>query len=72
MGIRGLAGLFAGLLALSVCAGAGATTKKRIFVVSSYHPEYLWSQSTQEGLVQAMLDYGYLDDAAPSRTASSR
>jgi ABC-type uncharacterized transport system substrate-binding protein len=36
--------------------------KRRILVVSSYHPEYLWSQSTQRGLVQAMLDYGYLDN----------
>jgi ABC-type uncharacterized transport system substrate-binding protein len=38
--------------------------KKRIYVVSSYHREYLWSQSTHEGLVKAMLDYGYLDVAA--------
>ena len=35
--------------------------KRRIFVVSSYHKEYLWSQSTQQGLVRAMRDYGYLD-----------
>ncbi len=38
------------------------SAKKRIFVVSSYHKEYLWSQSTQEGLVAAMRDYGYLDN----------
>lgn len=43
---------------------AGDKEKRRIFVVSSYHKEYLWSQSTQQGLVKAMLDYGYLDDAA--------
>ena len=41
---------------------AMAEEKKRIFVVSSYHKAYLWSQSTQKGLSQAMLDYGYLDD----------
>jgi ABC-type uncharacterized transport system substrate-binding protein len=35
--------------------------KKRIFVVSSYHKGYLWSQSTQKGLTEAMLSYGYLD-----------
>ena len=40
-----------------------ASAKKRIFVVSSYHREYLWSQSTQQGLSEAMLKYGYLDNA---------
>lgn len=39
-----------------------AADKKRVFVVSSYHREYLWSQSTQRGLSQAMIDYGYLDN----------
>ncbi|HAA92548.1 MAG: hypothetical protein CMM48_00140 [Rhodospirillaceae bacterium] len=37
--------------------------KKRIFVVSSYHKEYLWSKSTQLGLSEAMLNYGYLDNS---------
>ncbi len=37
---------------------------KRILVVSSYHREYLWSQSTQDGLVNAMIDLGYLDNKA--------
>ena len=41
---------------------AVAADKKRIFVVSSYHKNYLWSESTARGLVDAMLDYGYLDD----------
>ncbi len=36
--------------------------KVRIFVVSSYHREYLWSQATQDGLCSAMLRFGYLDD----------
>jgi ABC-type uncharacterized transport system substrate-binding protein len=40
----------------------GASEKRRIFVVSSYHREYLWSQSTQKGLCEAMLKYGYLDN----------
>ena len=39
----------------------GATALKRILVVSSYHSEYLWSQSTQRGLTAAMLKYRYLD-----------
>ena len=42
----------------------GESAKRRILVVSSYHRDYLWSRSTQEGLVQALLDYGYLDDAS--------
>ena len=44
------------------------TPKRRIFVVSSYHREYLWSISTQEGLVAAMLHYGYLDDKEQARS----
>jgi len=40
----------------------GLEQKKRIFVVSSYHKSYLWSQSTQNGLIGAMLNYGYLDN----------
>jgi ABC-type uncharacterized transport system substrate-binding protein len=40
----------------------GASEKKRLFIVSSYHKEYLWSQSTQHGLSEAMLKYGYLDN----------
>jgi putative tryptophan/tyrosine transport system substrate-binding protein len=40
----------------------GEQEKKRIFVVSSYNRSYLWSQSTQRGLTEAMLNYGYLDN----------
>ena len=40
----------------------GESHKKKIFVVSSYHKSYLWSQSTQKGLTSAMLNYGYLDN----------
>jgi ABC-type uncharacterized transport system substrate-binding protein len=40
----------------------GAAAKKRIFIVSSYHKEYLWSQETQQGVSAAMLRYGYLDN----------
>ena len=38
-------------------AAVGAAAKKRIFIVSSYDRDYLWSQSTQQGLVSAMLNY---------------
>ncbi|MBF0628407.1 MAG: hypothetical protein HQL91_09305 [Magnetococcales bacterium] len=38
-----------------------ATDRKRLFVVSSYHREYLWSQETQRGVCDALLKFGYLD-----------
>jgi len=44
-------------------AAHGDSEKKRIFIVSSYHKAYLWSQSTQQGVSEAMLKYGYLDSA---------
>lgn len=40
----------------------GADNKKRIFIVSSYDRSYLWSQSTHNGVTEAMLKYGYLDN----------
>ena len=57
----GSAAATAAAAALSAPPVIAAHVKKRIFVVSSYHREYLWSISTQNGLGQAMLDYGYLD-----------
>lgn len=51
------------LLTLFLATAAHAEpSKKRIFVVSSYDNSYLWSKSTQEGLTEAMLNYGYLDN----------
>ena len=46
--------LLAILLTLTMGLGlaSAASTKYRIAVVSSYHPEYLWSQDTNRG------DYG--------------
>lgn len=38
--------------------------KKRIFIVSSYSRDYIWSKSTQRGVNAAMLKYGYLDTEA--------
>ena len=51
--------IFVGFLFTSLAYGE--PLKKRIFVVSSYHKSYLWSQSTHKGLTEAMLNYGYLD-----------
>lgn len=41
--------------------------KSRIVVVSSYHREYLWSHDTNAGLTAALMDFGYLDDAAQGK-----
>jgi len=40
----------------------GASTKARIFLVSSYHREYLWSQDTHAGVCAALLDFNFLDN----------
>lgn len=55
--------LFSGYWAGNV-SGAGTEEKIRIFVVSSYHASYLWSQETQAGLCAALLEAGLLQDAA--------
>ena len=54
--------LLIGFVSSHVMASEGYGGKKRIFIVSSYAPNYLWSQSTNRGLTAAMLRYGYLDD----------
>lgn len=43
-------------------AAYGASEKVRIFVVSSYHREYLWSQDTHAGVCTALLDFNFLDN----------
>ncbi len=40
----------------------GEDAKLRIFVVSSYHREYLWSQDTNKGLCAALRDFKFLDN----------
>jgi putative tryptophan/tyrosine transport system substrate-binding protein len=40
----------------------GAQGKTKIFVVSSYHPEYLWSQDTNKGLCAALKDFKFIDN----------
>ena len=58
------------LLALGGAALAGglahanpAKPKKRIFIVSSYSRDYIWSQSTQDGVNEGLLKHRYLDGA---------
>jgi ABC-type uncharacterized transport system substrate-binding protein len=45
----------------SMAAEKPAQEKTRIAVVSSYHPEYIWTQMTNEGVLKALLEFGYLD-----------
>ena len=33
-----------------------------IAIVSSYHPDYTWSQETNKGVLAALLDFSYLDN----------
>src|ERR1043166_8296812 len=57
------------LFALAMASLAhGAPDKKRILVVSSYHKDYLWSKSTQQGLVASLLKYRYLDNTQQADT----
>jgi len=50
------------LLILLVVSATNAQTKKyKIFVVSSYHREYLWSQDTQKGVCAGLIEFGFLD-----------
>jgi len=52
------------LLPLSGFAeGTKTDAKTRVYIVSSYHPEYRWSQETNKGVCQAFFELGYLDSA---------
>lgn len=54
------------VLALLVCwlpaAALAVEKQKRIFIVSSYSRDYLWSQSTQRGVSAAMRKFGYIEN----------
>ncbi|MBW8035065.1 MAG: hypothetical protein FVQ79_05390 [Planctomycetes bacterium] len=51
------------LLISTVAFAASKRPKKsKIFIVSSYHKTYLWSQDTQKGLCDAMVNFGFLDN----------
>lgn len=39
-----------------------AGLRTRIFIVDSYHPEYLWSQDTATGVGKALVDFQFLDN----------
>ena len=61
----GLGSAAATVFAPAVWAAPQASpAKKRIYIVSSYHRDYLWSKSTQKGVNAAMRAVGYLDNDA--------
>ncbi len=47
--------------ALGAAAPAKNPVRKKIVVVSSYHPEYEWSRDTSRGFCDAMLKFGYFE-----------
>ncbi|MBN1688026.1 MAG: hypothetical protein JW893_02905 [Candidatus Omnitrophica bacterium] len=49
------------LLSIVFVSQTMAQEKTKIFVVDSYHPEYMWSQDTHEGVSQGLLDFGFLE-----------
>jgi putative tryptophan/tyrosine transport system substrate-binding protein len=53
--------LMAAYPVISCAAPSGAASKIRIFIVSSYHPEYMWSQETAKGVSAALVDFQFLD-----------
>ena len=55
--------IYVALLILITTVTEGSQSQKhKIFIVSSYHREYLWSQDTQKGLCDAMVKFGFLDN----------
>ncbi|MFT6791350.1 MAG: ABC-type uncharacterized transport system substrate-binding protein [Cellvibrionaceae bacterium] len=43
---------------------AHADRPKRVAIVSSYHPEFLWTSETNEGVLKALYEHKYLEDPA--------
>lgn len=64
MNRRAASALLLGACGAALAAAPAARAKKRVFIVSSYHKAYIWSQSTARGLNAAMRKLGYLDSDA--------
>lgn len=57
--------LFAGvnvMFVLLASVGHAAGSRLRLYIVSSYSADYLWSQDTAKGVGQALLDFKFLDN----------
>ena len=61
------------VVCLAGVASAASASKSRIFIVHSYHPEYLWEQDVNQGTVEALASLGFIDkeEAATLRTSDS-
>jgi ABC-type uncharacterized transport system substrate-binding protein len=61
--ITGKAFLFfaAAMLSCTVITCPAEGKLYKLFVVSSYHSQYLWSQDTQKGLCAGLIKYGFMD-----------
>src|SRR5580698_8275241 len=54
--------IFHVLILFGLVSAAHAEQKKtKIFVVNSYHKEYLWEQEVSEGLCAGLSDFKFLD-----------
>lgn len=62
------------VIVILLSTSVSATSPKRndnkhhLLVISSYHPEYLWSQDTHQGLVDALIQFNYLDSKSQAET----
>jgi len=56
--------LFGNILLLCLVSVAFGQKKTRLFVVSSYHREYLWSKDTHAGVCAGLLDFKFVDNKA--------
>lgn len=53
------------LLVLSqLWLSTASASPKRIAIIGSYHPEYLWSAETNQGVLKALYEHGYLAEQA--------
>lgn len=64
--------ILASIICTSITSVSLGAAKKKIFVVSSYHREYLWSQETQMGLAASMLKHKYLDNKKQGNQLSKK
>jgi len=68
----GLASVAASVSLFPRSVPAQGKRKQRIYIVSSYHRSYLWSQSTQKGVGAALLKYGYLDNEVQAQQLATQ
>ena len=50
------------------CHSVYAATPPKIAVISSYHPEFLWTSETHEGVLKALYKHGYFTSKEDAET----